>query len=457
MNMRLAIIDDEETVCQRLSRMFSAEDYDVESFLTGKAFLDRMAQYPFHIVFIDLRLPDMDGFEILCRIKTGYEESEVIVITGFGSIESAVEAMKKGAYHFIAKPFRLQEVRLLAANAKEKILLRLENKSLKAALGENDFMKGFIGASPAMQEVFGMIRKVSSVDCNVLLQAETGTGKEMAARAIHSLSPVKHRPFVAFNCGGFAEDLICTELFGHEKGAFTGASATKVGLLESADGGTVFLDEIGEMPLSMQVRLLHVIQGKTILRVGGTKPIDLQVRIIAATNKDLKKAVEKGEFREDLYYRLNVVAIHLPKLSERRDDIPLLISHFIHKFNRAFGKKIRRISNQAMGVLMEYNFPGNVRELENIIQRSVALAEGDSIETADLPSDLQKLEFSTLEGEGLLSLEKMEREHVEKVLNITGFNVGLAGNILDIPRTTLWRKIKKYGLAKKAGQSSEKP
>jgi two-component system response regulator AtoC len=449
MKIRLAIIDDEPTVCRRLSHLFSKEDYDVESFQTGNAFLDRMVRYPFHIVFIDLRLPDMDGFEILARIKTGYEDSEAIIITGHGSIDSAVRAMKNGAYHFVSKPFRLEEVRLLANNAKEKILLRMENRTLRAVLGENDFMKGFIGASPPMQAVFSTIRKVASVDCNVLLQAETGTGKEMAARAIHNLSPVKHMPFVSFNCGGFTEELICGELFGHEKGAFTGATAIKIGLLESANGGSVFLDEIGEMPQSMQVRLLHVIQGKSILRVGGTKPIDLQVRIIAATNKDLKKAVEKGEFREDLFYRLNVVAIHLPKLSERREDIPILIAHFINKFNRAFGKKIKRISNQAMGVLMEYHFPGNVRELENIIQRSVALAEGEVIDMADLPPDLQKLEFSTLEGEGLLSLEKMEKEHIEKVLNMTGFNVGLAGNILDIPRTTLWRKMRKFGMVKK--------
>lgn len=450
MKMRLAIIDDESIVRQQLSRTFTTEEFDVECFQTGKAFLDRMAQYPFHIVFVDLRLPDIDGFEILSRIKTGYEDSETIIITGYGSIDSAVKAMKNGAFHFVSKPFRLQEVRLLANNAKEKIQLRMENRNLRAALAGNEFMKDFIGVSPLMQTVFSMIRKVASVDCNVLLQAETGTGKEMAARAIHNLSPMKHMPFVSFNCGGFTEELICSELFGHEKGAFTGATATKIGLLESANGGSVFLDEIGEMPLTMQVRLLHVIQGKSILRVGGTKPIDLAVRIIAATNKDLKKAVEKGEFREDLFYRLNVVSIRLPKLSERRDDIPILISHFIDKFNRAFGKKIKRISTQAMGVLLSYNFPGNVRELENIIQRSVALTEGDVIEIADLPSDLQKLEFSTLEGEGLLSLEKMEKEHIEKVLNMTGFNVSLAGNILDIPRTTLWRKMKKFGMVKKS-------
>ena len=218
MEIRLAIIDDEMTVCRELSKLFSKEDYEVESFQTGKSFLDRMAQYPFHVVFIDIRLPDMDGFEILSRIKSGYEDCEAIIITGVGSIESAVRAMKNGAYHFVTKPFRLQEVRLLANNAKEKIALRLENRSLREALGENDFMRGFIGASPAMQTVFSTIRKVASIDCNVLLQAETGTGKEMAARAIHSLSPLNHMPFVSFNCGGFTEELICTELFGHEKG-----------------------------------------------------------------------------------------------------------------------------------------------------------------------------------------------------------------------------------------------
>ena len=292
-----------------------------------------------------------------------------------------------------------------------------------------------------------MIKKVAAVDCNVLLQAETGTGKEMAARAIHMLSPRKSNPFVSFNCGGFTEELICSELFGYEKGAFTGATATKIGLLESADCGSVFLDE---MPLPMQVKLLHVIQERRILRVGGINPIELQVRIIAATNKDLKEAVENGEFREDLFYRLNVVAINLPKLSDRMDDIPLLAAHFIKKFNRAFCKKITRISNQAMSILMNYNFPGNVRELENIIQRAVALADGKVIHTVDLPSDLQKMEFSSLEGvEPLLTLTEMERLHIEKVLNMTDFNTSLASSILAIPRTTLWRRIKKYGLEKK--------
>lgn len=448
MNTRVAIIDDEATVCKQLSRALAAEGFDVESFQTGARFLDRMEQFPFAIAFIDLKLPDMDGIDILMRIKAGYDNTEAIIMTGHASIETAIQAIKQGAYHYLTKPFRLPEVRSLAAGADEKILLRRENSELRTALAGDSFIDGFIGSSPPMQTVFDTIKKVAAVDCNVLLQAETGTGKEMAARAIHATSPRRTHPFISFNCGGFTEELICNELFGHEKGSFTGATATKIGLLESANGGSVFLDEIGEMPMAMQVRLLHVLQERRIMRVGGVQPIDLQVRIIAATNKDLKKAVEKGEFREDLFYRLNVVAIHLPKLSERKDDIPLLTAHFIKKFNRAFGKKIRRLSNAAMSILMHYNFPGNVRELENIIQRAAALAEGEVIEADELPADLQNLEFSTLEGEEVLTLEEMEKQHIERVLTMTAYNAGLASHILDIPRTTLWRRIKKYGLAK---------
>jgi len=446
--MRVAIVDDELPVCRELERALSAEEFDTESFHSGKPFLERMANFPFQIVFLDLKLPESNGIDILSRLKTAGEDAEVIIITGHGTIESAVEAMKKGAYHYISKPFRLHDVRSLARSAREKIELVNENKNLRAELAGENIISGFIGASPPMQTVFATIKKVAAVDCNVLLQAETGTGKEMAARAIHTMSPRKDAPFVSFNCGGFTEELICSELFGYEKGAFTGAAATKIGLLESADNGSVFLDEIGEMPMAMQVRLLHVIQEKQIMRVGGTRVIDLHVRIIAATNKDLKKAVENGEFREDLFYRLNVVSIPLPALAERRDDIPLLISHFIRKFNRAFGKKIRGISSPATTILMGYNYPGNVRELENIVQRAVALAEGETIQVTDLPSDLQKLEFSMLEGEGILSLAEVEKGHIERVLKMTAYNTSLTSNILNIPRTTLWRRMKKFGLMK---------
>jgi DNA-binding NtrC family response regulator len=387
--------------------------------------------------------------DVLARIKKRYDNVEVIIITGYGSIDSALSAIKKGAYHYVTKPFKLDEIRLLARSAKEKIGLREENRRLRETVNGQEVMKGFIGTSSAMQEIFAMIKKVAIVNCNVLLQGESGTGKELVARSIHRLSPRKNRPFISFNCGGFTEELICNELFGHEKGAFTGASITKIGLIESAAGGTLFLDEIGAMPLSMQVKLLHVIQEKQILRVGGNKPVHLDIRLIAASNKDIKKATAEGSFREDLFYRLNVVTLRLPRLRERKDDIPMLISFFIEKYSRPFEKKIRGISPHALEILMHYNFPGNVRELENIIQRSVALAESDVIRINDLPPDLQKLEFNTLEGEGLLALEELEKLHIAKVLDKTDYNKSLSSKILNLPRTTLWRKMKKYGLLNK--------
>jgi two-component system response regulator AtoC len=291
-----------------------------------------------------------------------------------------------------------------------------------------------------------MIRKVAAVDCNVLIQGASGTGKALAARAIHQLGPKRIQPFVAFNCGGFTVELISSELFGYEKGAFTGATATKIGLLEAAAGGTVFLDEIGEMPLSMQVKLLHVLQERRILRVGGTEPIALDIRIIAASNKDLKHEVTLGNFREDLFFRLNVVSITLPGLSERREDIPLLARHFIQKYSLAFHKQVTGIQSQALQILTQYSFPGNVRELENIIERAVALTDHEEIGPQDLPTDLQQLEFDTMEGDGLPSLDEIERRYILKVLEKTAYNKGLTAQILNIPRTTLWRKLKAHGI-----------
>ena len=446
MNLRLAIVDDEEIVCRRLSQTLVREGFDVEAFIMGRSFLERMVQQPFDIVFLDMRLPDLDGLDILSRIKALRSETEVIIITGHKSVETAIEAIRKGAYHYIAKPVNLAEIRLLAKSAQDKISMRLENLRLREALKGDSGLTSIIGNSSVIQELFALIRKVAPVDCNVLVQGGSGTGKALVARAIHRLSPKMDHPFVAFNCGSFADDLINSELFGYERGAFTGATATKVGLLESATGGTVFLDEIGEMPLNMQVKLLHVIQERQIFRVGGTKPIDLDIRIIAATNKDLKHEVELGAFREDLYFRLNVVTIALPQLADRREDIPLLIRHFIEKYSLAFHKQVTGIQSQASQILVNYSYPGNVRELENIIERAVALTESEEIAPQDLPKDLQKLEFDTLEGDGLFSLEEMERRYIGKVLENTGYNKGLAAKILDVPRTTLWRKMKLFGL-----------
>lgn len=443
---RLAVLDDEPLVCKRLTRALTKDGYDVESFLSAAPFLQAMQRDPFHVVITDLRLPDMNGLSVLTKIKERWAGTEVIVITGYGSVENAVTAMKAGAYHYVSKPVRLSEIRHLARGAVEKVAMRRENERLREALRGGDPLGRIVGKSRVVQDVFALIRKVAPLDCTVLIEGQSGTGKELVARAIHGLSPRAPRPFVSFNCGGFTEELITSELFGYEKGAFTGATATKVGLMESAVGGTVFLDEIGEMPLPMQVKLLHVLQEKRILRVGGTRPIALDIRILAATNKDLKQEVLAGRFREDLFYRLNVVRIPLPTLAEGRDDIPLLVAHFIGKYRTLFGKPVEGIHPQALEILKNHNFPGNVRELENIIERAVALTEKPQIGVDDLPEDLRQLEVDAYPAEELLPLEEVEKRHILRVLNKTGYNKNLAAQILEMPRTTLWRKMKKYGI-----------
>jgi DNA-binding NtrC family response regulator len=446
MPMRLAIVDDEEIVCRRLSHALRSEGFEVEAFMTGRSFLERMMQQPFDIVFLDLRLPDIDGMTLLPRIKSLHQETEIIIITGHGGLETAIGAIKGGAFHYVAKPLHLAEIRALAHGAREKITMRLENRRLREALKGESELSAIIGNSPAMQVVFDMIRKVAAVDCNVLIQGASGTGKALVARAIHQLSAKHDRPLIAFNCGGFTAELISSELFGYEKGAFTGAAATKIGLIEAAAGGTVFLDEIGEMPLSMQVKLLNVLQERRIMRVGGTTPIDLDIRIIAASNKDLKHEVAEGTFREDLFFRLNVVSITIPELSCRREDIPLLVNHFLEKYSLAFHKNVTGVQPQVMQILSNYSYPGNVRELENIIERAVALTEHEEIGLQDLPADLQELEFNTVEGDGLPTLSEIERRYILKVLQKTDYNKGMAAQILNVPRTTLWRKLKTYGL-----------
>ncbi len=443
---RIAIVDDEQLVCKRLKGIFSKDGHHVETFNDASSFLKRFDTVDFHLVLLDLRLPDGDGINILKKIKKIKPRTEVIIITGYGSIENAVEATKAGAFHYVTKPIRVREIRNLVKRALEKIAIEEENIELKQTLSGNIFLDDIVGNSPLMQKVFSVIHKVAPLDCNILIQGASGTGKALVARAIHRLSRRKDGPFVSFNCGGFTEELISSELFGYEKGAFTGAVERKIGLLESASGGTVFLDEIGEMPSSMQIKLLHVIQEKRILRVGGTQPIDLDIRIVAATNKDLKREVEEGRFREDLFYRLNVICIELPTLAERKEDIPLLVNHMIKRFSRAFGKKISGVDKAAMDVLMRYDYPGNVRELENIIERAVALADSEYITLDDLPPDLCQLEVQTVDGSEMITMEELEKRYIQKVLRRTNYNKTLTSQILGIPRTTLWRKMKKYGI-----------
>jgi DNA-binding NtrC family response regulator len=447
--IRLAVIDDEPIVCQRLKQIFKKGSFEVETFGAGRPALQRMAERNFQLVLSDIRLPDMDGLEILKRIKKEYPGTEVILITGYATLDQAVEAVKKGAFYYLAKPFTPDQVLAVVRRAVDHLTLSYENQQLRKELGQKVPFEGFIGISSQIKELIQAITKVSRIDCNVLIQGESGTGKELVARSIHQNSQRRTHPFVDLNCGGFSEDLIANELFGHEKGAFTGADSTKIGLMEAAQGGTLLLDEIEEMPSSMQVKLLRVIQERKIFRLGGIKPIDLDIRIVSATNRELEKEVKEGRFREDLFYRLKVVQIKVPALRERKEDIPVLLNFFLEKYNQAYKKKVRSFSREVLETLMKYSFPGNVRELENIVASSVALSEGDLIGPSDLPEDLRQFEVESIGASPWVSWEEKEKEYIQKILEATQHNKMKATGILKMSRTTLWRKMLKYGLIEK--------
>jgi DNA-binding NtrC family response regulator len=450
--LKIAVIDDEASARKMIERFMNREGYEVATFPDGRSFLQAFRSTPFDIIISDLKLPDIDGIEILQKVREVSPDTELIIITGFATIETAVEATRKGAFNYLPKPCRKKDILAMVEEAGEKILRRQEGRKLEFVIDPHNPVPGFVGSSPAMTEIFKLIKKVAQVNCNVLLEAETGTGKQVVARAIHDLSLRSRKPFVYFNCGGFAEDLICNELFGHEKGAFTGANSLKKGLFETGAGGTILLDEIGEMPMSMQVKLLHVLQERQIIRVGGNRPIDLDIRIIAATNRDLEKEIARGRFREDLFYRLNVVRIQIPSLARRKEDIPVLAEYFIEKYNKAFGKNVKEISPHVLKYLLRYAFPGNVRELENMIQRAVVLAEDDEIRLSDMPDAVRSLAWEDMEelnNEPLVPLEDMERAYISKVLELTDYNKKKASDILKLPRTTLWRRMKQFGLDRK--------
>jgi len=443
---RIAVLDDESIVRRELTRGLEKEGYDTETFSNGESTLARLKESQFDLLLCDLRLPDLSGLEVMKAARAADPTMEVIILTGFASVDSAIEAIRAGAFHYVTKPVKMAELKVLVQRALEKVALVREKEALKEALFSETRPSGIIGHSRPMQEVFRLIEKVAPLDCSVLIQGESGTGKEVVARALHEGGPRSSRPFVSFNCGGFTEELIANELFGHEKGAFTGATSTKVGLLEAADTGSILLDEIGEMPPSMQVKLLRFVEERTVMRVGGVRPIPVDVRLIAASNRDLKGMTRTHDFREDLYFRLNVVVISLPPLRERFEDLPLLVEHFLRKYAPAFGKKITGVSSEFLEVLSQYPFPGNVRELGNIIERAVALSDDTEIGLRDLPSDLRELSMRSVEGEAWPSLEERERDYIQKVLALTDGHKSRAADILGIPRTTLWRKMKRLGL-----------
>jgi DNA-binding NtrC family response regulator len=442
------IVDDEEIARENLEHVLKKENLRTVAVENGLKALQELKKNEFDLVLTDLKMEHMDGMQVLEKVKEMSPETEVIVITGYATVSSAVEAMQKGAYHYLPKPFKLDEVRILVQKALEKRLLQKELTELRRLMRHQKGVPLIIGKSPKMQALRETIDQVAPADCNVLILGETGTGKELVAKSIHELSPRAPKRFLAVNCGAFTEDLLANELFGHEKEAFTGARKGKEGLLETASGGTVFLDEIVDMPLSMQVKLLRVLQEKKLIRVGGTEEIPVDLRVLAATNKDLMREVKQGHFRQDLYYRLNVISLRVPPLAERKDDIPLLCRHFLQRFSEAQGKNVEEISDEAMEILMSYEFPGNIRELENIVERAVTLARDNTIEPRHLPADLQKLTLRMQRHpqREFLTLEENEKEYILWVLQKTQGNRTRAAEILAIDRASLWRKIKRYNL-----------
>ncbi len=445
---KILLADDEQIARENLAYILKKEGYEIVAVESGARALEELAKKEFDLVITDLRMPQVDGMQVLERTKELRPETEVLVVTGYATVNTAVEAMQKGAYHYLAKPYQNEEVRILVRKALEKRDLQLRVQELQREVEAHQGFPELIGKNAKMVALKEMIAQIAPTDCNVLILGETGTGKELVAKAIHHLSRRRRNRFMAINCGAFSEELLANELFGHEKEAFTGAGAMKKGLMEAASGGTFFLDEVGDMPLSMQAKLLRVIQEKTLIRVGGVNEIVVDVRILAATNKDLIREVERGAFRQDLYYRLNVVSLMVPALVERRDDIPLLCLHFLKKFSERQHKRIDTISREVSEVLTEYEFPGNVRELENIIERAVTLSTGPSLEMSHLAPDLQQRRFQVhrRQKREFLTLEDNEKEYIGWILEQTGGNKTRAAEILGIDRVSLWRKVKRYGM-----------
>ncbi len=382
---RVLIVDDEESMRDFLSIMLHREGYQVDTAVDGAQAVVHLRDHNYDLVISDIKMPRMTGLELLTHIKDRTPETVVLMVTAFSSTDEAVEAMKQGAYDYITKPFKNEEIRLIVKNALERRDLRRENLALKEALGQRFSFDGLIGKSKVMQDVFSMIRKVASSPVKILVTGESGTGKELVARAIHYNSDRRDGPFVPINCGAIPENLLESELFGHEKGSFTGAIRQKPGLFETAAGGTIFLDEIGELPAMMQVKLLRVLQENEFRRVGGTKDIKTDVRVLAATNRHLEEAVAAGSFREDLYYRFNVIRIDLPPLRQRREDIPVMVDFFWERFT---GQKGVKVAEDAMRRLIDYSWPGNVRELENVIERATVLGHDNEITLDCLPPNL---------------------------------------------------------------------
>lgn len=446
-NTKILFVDDDPVTGRVMKRHCgSVSGYECEVFSSAGDALEYFNNVGADLVITDLRMPEMNGFELLREIRTTDPEVPVLVMTGYSSVENAVEAMKSGANDFIKKPFDFEELQLLLDRTMESVRLKQENRYLKERLQSNDIQNyGMIGNSPAMDKLYKTISKVATVGCNVVITGESGTGKELVAKALHDYSS-RQGPFVVIDCGALPETLLESELFGHEKGAFTGATTRKHGLMEQASGGTLFLDEVCNIPDAMQMKLMRAIEAQKIIRVGGTQEIPIDLRIVAASNRDLKKMVEEGALRHDFYHRLNVVNIRTPSLSERREDIPFLVEYFIHEFSERYQRNVSGFDNESMKILMRSPWPGNVRQLRNIVERCVILADGDQLcwsgeNDDDAVDGDQIVQFN---GDEFISLEELERSYITQVLKHCDGKKLRAAKVLGIDKTTLWRKLQKY-------------
>lgn len=457
MKSRILVVDDEASIREFMEIFLKKEGYEVSLAEDGAKAKDLLTKRTFDMVISDLQMPNMTGMELLKHSKDSYPDTVFVMMTAFGTLENAVEAMKVGAYDYLTKPCKIDEVRLVIQNALRTRNLEVENRVLKKELVKEYSFQNVVGNSEAMHSIFDLIKRVSMAPTNVLITGESGTGKEVVAKAIHYNGSMKDRPFITVNCGAIPENLMESEMFGHKKGSFTGAIADKTGLFEAADGGTLFLDEIGELPVSIQVKLLRALQERVVRRVGATDDIKIDVRIIAATNRNLEDMVAKGTFRQDLYYRLNVINIRTPSLRERRDDIPLLANHFLKKYNDRLGKNIGGISAEAMEILKKYEYPGNVRELENLIERTVALEGGATILPESLPpivstpSGRKMASSHEIEiGDDGVDLDKVlgqiEKELMIKAIHAAGGIKKRAAKLLHISFRSMRYRIEKYNL-----------
>lgn len=457
MKSRILVVDDEESIREFLEIMLKKEGFEVSLAEDGARAKEMIQKKSYDMVISDLQMPNMNGIELLKFVKDTAPDTVFMMITAFGTTETAVEAMKMGAYDYITKPFKIDEVRLNINNALRSRNLEVENKSLKKELVKEYSFQNVIGNSQAMHQIFDLIKRVSQAPTNILVTGESGTGKEVVAKAIHFNGPLKDRPFVTINCGAIPENLMESEMFGHKKGSFTGAVSDKAGLFEVADGGTLFLDEVGELPITIQVKLLRAIQERMIRRVGATEDMKVDVRIIAATNRNLEDMVQKGTFRQDLFYRLNVINIKTPPLRDRKEDIPILAQHFLKKYNDKLSKNIGGISAEAMEILKKYDYPGNVRELENMIERTVALEGGQTILPESLPPMVnttsgRKMASSheievTSEGVDLDKvMGQIEKELLIKAIHAAGGVKKKAAKLLNITFRSMRYRVEKYNL-----------